>query len=229
MATDGSENRPRIPRSIRHKQILDAAANQPNASLEAIAADIPSATADLVEQVLEEYGDPAASQPKTPPEAGDDDSDVAHETVRPAPEDLSAKQREILKAIHEDPTATQRELAETLDVSGATVSKRANSIAGFTWDDRETFAAAAFDTDRTTAAEDASHMASTDTDYENAIDQLTDRVTTIEQQMTDLNGADDSRSAFADPELTHKVVHACLKSTAITEEEELRILKSILR
>lgn len=44
---------------MRHKQILDVAADNPEASIDDLAAEVPSATTDLVEQVLEEYGDPA--------------------------------------------------------------------------------------------------------------------------------------------------------------------------
>lgn len=48
-----------LPQSMRHQRILDLAAKQPNASMESIAEDVPSATVELVEHVLEEYGDPA--------------------------------------------------------------------------------------------------------------------------------------------------------------------------
>lgn len=45
---------------MRHKRILDTAERNPDAPLEAIADEIPSATVELVEQVLDEYGDPGA-------------------------------------------------------------------------------------------------------------------------------------------------------------------------
>jgi len=45
---------------MRHKQILDAAADEPDASISDLARAVPSATPDLVERVLEEHGDPAA-------------------------------------------------------------------------------------------------------------------------------------------------------------------------
>lgn len=46
---------------MRHKRILDAAADNPNASVEELASRIPTATAELVERVLDEHGDPAAT------------------------------------------------------------------------------------------------------------------------------------------------------------------------
>lgn len=48
-----------LPKAMRHKRVLDVAAERPDASIETIAEEIPSATTDLVEHVLEEYGDPA--------------------------------------------------------------------------------------------------------------------------------------------------------------------------
>lgn len=45
---------------MRYKQILGAAADNPDASVEELGSMVPSATADFVERVLEEHGDPAA-------------------------------------------------------------------------------------------------------------------------------------------------------------------------
>lgn len=52
------------PRAIIHKRIMDAAAARPNAALAELAGDVPGASTDLVERVLDEYGDPADSDPK---------------------------------------------------------------------------------------------------------------------------------------------------------------------
>lgn len=49
------------PKSIRQKRILETAAENPGASLAEIAEEIPSASADHVDRVLDRYGDPAAS------------------------------------------------------------------------------------------------------------------------------------------------------------------------
>ena len=45
---------------MRHKRILDVAAGHPDAFLNEIAQEVPSATTDLVETVLVEYGHPVA-------------------------------------------------------------------------------------------------------------------------------------------------------------------------
>ncbi|WP_290819288.1 hypothetical protein [Halovivax sp.] len=70
---------PKTPRAVVHKQILDAAASRPEASMEAIADEVSGANVGLVEQVLEEYGDPAVDaedhdQPSPNHAAGDGES-----------------------------------------------------------------------------------------------------------------------------------------------------------
>ena len=49
------------PKSIRQKRILDIAADNPGATLAEIAEQIPSVSADHVDRVLDQYGDPATS------------------------------------------------------------------------------------------------------------------------------------------------------------------------
>lgn len=49
-----------FPRAVVHKQILDAAETQPGASISELAENVSGASTTLVEQVLEEYGDPAS-------------------------------------------------------------------------------------------------------------------------------------------------------------------------
>ena len=51
----------KTPRAVIHKQILDAAERRPNASLEGLAGQVSGASVGLVEEVLEEYGDPGES------------------------------------------------------------------------------------------------------------------------------------------------------------------------
>lgn len=230
MAVNESEDQPTGPPSIRQKQILDVAADNPDAPMEDLANEIPSATTELVERVLEEYGDPADGKPEESPEEADSATD---ESITPGLNDLSPKQREVLRAIYERPTAPQRELADALDVSGSTVSNRVNSIEGFHWDNREAFVETMFETDPKTTTV-TPPMASNGTGSKVVIDQLTDRLTTVEQQLADLTNADadESRAAFdefADLKLTHKIAHACLTSDAITEDEELQIMKALLR
>lgn len=228
MAVNDSDDHPTGPPSLRQKRILDVAADNPDAPMEDIASEIPSATTELVERVLEEYGDPAGEEPEPSHEA--DDPATTHETITPDLADLSPKQRTVLRAIHERPTATQQELADALDVSAPTVCNRVNSIEGFTWDDRDAFVEAVFESDPKTR-EEPSPMTANGTESKVAIDQLTDRLTSIEQQLTDLTPTDAAESyvPFDEPELTHKVAHACMKSEAITEDEELQILKALLR
>ncbi|ELY97304.1 hypothetical protein C482_13760 [Natrialba chahannaoensis JCM 10990] len=50
-----------MPRAILHKKVLDVAASRPDASLEELADDVSGATVSIVEQVLEEFGDPGES------------------------------------------------------------------------------------------------------------------------------------------------------------------------
>lgn len=167
---------PERPKSIRHKKILDAAAEHPDASLEELAEAIPSATADLVDRVLEEYGDPSDEAAVEPPDAGppaapadhdpteadDAEGDAAdgppHSTPPeyPSPERLSEKERRTLRAIHENPTGTQADVAEALGVSAPTVSNRVNGIEGFEWQRRRAFVDAVF--------EDAESAATTESD-----------------------------------------------------------------
>ena len=47
------------PRAMIHKKILDVAGDNPDASLERIADEVSGASVTFVEQVLDEYGDPA--------------------------------------------------------------------------------------------------------------------------------------------------------------------------
>lgn len=47
--------------SIRQKRVLEMAEKKPNASLSEISEEIPSATVDYVDRILDRFGDPAAS------------------------------------------------------------------------------------------------------------------------------------------------------------------------
>lgn len=275
------------PKSMRHKQILDVAAENPEASIAELAAEVPSATTDLVERVLEEHGDPAETDDEAAAEGGqtatdesaadggstavDDaattasDDEETESQSHPTPSELSAAERETIRAIREYPTASQRDLAEKLDVTASTVSNRVNGIDGFDWANRETFANAVLDADEPTSSEadadsaDATHRAAdaeatsepevasepeatTAAERDPSSDAVTDTITTFQStvedlsaQLEDLEGqvetiADggESPQPFQDPELVHKVVHACMNSENITEEEELQILESLV-
>lgn len=252
-----------IPKSIRHKRILDIAAEKPDAPLEELAEEIPSATAELVEHVLEEYSDPVGEEPTAVSEddegaesVGDtaenadtlpdrdadttSDSRPAGTTEQPASrhgiepeeltlEELSEKQRTTLRAIRENPEATQAELAEQLDVSAPTISNRVNSIDGFEWRSRQAFVATVYDEpDASTEPQSAPDQSATDGGIEPELDNLAERVGRLERQRESWSTNEPTRTVFDDPELLHKVVHACMDSTNISEDEELQILKNLL-
>lgn len=221
-----TKNQLTVPRSMRHKQILEAAADHPDASLETISSKIPTATPDLVERVLDEYGDPAKDQSDTSFEELDGSS--RQDDMLPHPNDLSPKEYELLRMIFEHPQASQRELGKKLDVSRTTISNRANSIEGFDWDNRQTFVEAMFETELTETSEVVSQISPNDTENQPTKDHLLERINEIEKHVEDLIGPNESCSAFEDPELIHKIIHASMKSETITEDEELQILKAIL-
>jgi len=276
---------------MRHKQVLDAAAENPGASMAELADQVPSATTDLVEHVLEKYGDPAdeeatsdqESEPgstldalngsgvsrdesnKPTPDATDgptegtvpmtvDGEDDAGREY-PAPGELTNRQLETLRAIAADPNGSQREVAAELGVSAATVSNRVNSIEGFDWSDRGTFAEAvlAGDGSETAGPEDGSGRAGepagdgnpsevgavsdsgadapeavgADAELVESIERLTERVGSIGRRLDSLSDSGSTTGVRIDTELAPKVVHACLESDAISREEEIRILRRL--
>ena len=272
-----TDDRGALPKSIRHKRILDLAAEQPAASLEELAAGIPSATTDLVEHVLEEYGDPAddtttdgrddANEPTATESSsdlsvddgdGDDEGGDVDETEAdgeagaddtttgassyPDVGSLTGKQRRTLEAIRARPQATQQELAADLDVTAPTICNRVNSLPGFEWSQRESFAAAVLDAETGSAEDTESTSTDTDTtpmgtetttaDADAAPpddrQHLTERLDALEAKLDDGGPGSDRPPVFVDPELLHKVVHACMESSVITEDEELRILEALL-
>lgn len=81
MTTMSTDNEQRSsPKSMRHKQILDVAADNPDASIEEIASTVPSATTDLVERVFEKHGDPAADDDPT---TDDEQSEPENAHIQP--------------------------------------------------------------------------------------------------------------------------------------------------
>jgi len=267
---------------MRHKQILDVAAENPEASIAELAAEVPSATAELVERVLEEHGDPAEEVE----ESEETETNVSDQSPSdpptnaqsyPAPEDLSSAEHETIRAIQNHPTASQRDLAEKLGVTASTVSNRVNGIDGFDWANREAFANAVFsdeasesanvsgetesqvsdgeppastgtvaeadgrasgpdtpsdDGDRSPPepATAAGEVNTTITQFQSTVEELSAQLADLEGQVETIadGGGSPEPSPFQDPELVHKVVHACMDSDKISEEEELRILDSLL-
>jgi hypothetical protein len=170
---------------------------------------------------------------------------------QPSLDELPEKQREVLRVIAARPEATQTELADYFDVTSATISRWVNDIEGFEWSQRESFVDAVVDeppsidalpetagsatetpsadTDRTDVVpsdgggEDAVGTAA---DVETKLESLDERLTELEESVHVGRSSDDA--AFEDPELVHKIVHACMESDTISKAEELSILRELL-
>ncbi|MFB6191842.1 MAG: MarR family transcriptional regulator [Haloarculaceae archaeon] len=280
------------PRALVHKKILDVAASNPDASMEAIAAEVSGASTDLVERVLDEYGDPCETQGSEPAADGEGTNEHPTQSTQPTTEtmsdlqteseepnengavdrsELSDKQLATLRAIAADPDCSQAELAEEFDVTRATISRWVNDIPGFEWSRRGEFAArivgaggggSAGNGDRAArngdgnedagpGASDASDDGASaaagpdaadesgdgtpeagDTDAA-GVDELRDRLADLERRLDDRAREGTPEEATGDgsgglpvePDLAHRVVHACMASDRISEAEELRLLE----
>lgn len=216
----------RTPRAVIHKRILDEASEHPDASLQKLAEATQSASTDLVEKVLDEYGDPVDNpQPMDSEEPGVDLSQAGspsegtqEDKTASSVEDLSAKHRETLRKIEEEPTATQREIGEALGVSAATICNRLNDIAGFSWQNRQEFVS--------TRVEPALVNDGNGQVEQEAPPEVATRLGEIEDRLQELE-SDTHQSPLA-PELAHKVLHACMKSDEFSEDEELELIRALL-
>lgn len=221
-----SKNNLANPRSMRQKRILDIAAKDPDLSVEEIAVEVPSATSELVKRVLDEYGDPANEQSEEP--SASEAGSTIEGALTSNSDQLSSEQCELLRLIYEHPDASQRELGEILDVSRTTVSNRANSIDGFEWKNRLKFVESIFETDSIMTGRGNSGSSVDESNYEHQIETIQNRVLSLEQQIDQLTFNRETGSILGDPELIHKVLHACLESETITNDEELQLLKMVL-
>lgn len=215
------------PRAMIHKRILDAAAADPDAPLEEIADDVAGASVDLVDQVLDEYGDPAEASVADAAEPAESESGPAaaepadvEPTAEPEASDdeLSAVQRETLAAVKERPAATQQELGETLGVSAATVCNRLSDIPGFEWADRESFVA-----ERLGAPLIGDGQGAVEQDV--AAD-LAARIDALEQRLAAVDSG--PASGVLPPELAHKVIHVCMQSDRFSGDEELAVIQALV-
>lgn len=236
------------PKAIIHKRILRAAKTKPEASIEELADDVGGASPDLVERVLDEYGDPGEN------ESSDQiDGPVEHGTASegvsdPSPEDhpptmqndassvgsnkwhdsLTDIQHETLVVLATNPNATQRELGDKLGVAPATVSRRLSGIPGFEWEAREEFIntfsseVSSPNTDLPMPQESTNHETE---QVENDFVALETKIEALEDEVDDLGSAGFSNIP---PDLLHKVIHAIVQSDRISEEEELTIIRSLL-
>lgn len=264
-----------IPKSVRHKRILSLAEDRPDASLEALADEIPTATVDLIEHVLEQYGDPASNEDGDPPDGSSqtpdmatndstDESNAGVESMEEAPPDdadsdttdpsvhspnnqdetdgdgeesesadlpsaseLTDIERETLALIRENPTATQRELGDILGVSPATISNRVNAIRGFEWGDRASLVDEILAD--TNPNEYSNHMAAENVTVTDQLETIADRLDALEARLDDRSAPSEPESIFADSELIHKVIHACMESDHLSEEEELQVIRDVLQ
>lgn len=229
MATKGGGE---APRAVIHKRILDSAESQPEATMAELAAEVAGASPDLVERVLEEYGDPGVEgSPDAEPTTEEPMS--AHATP-PTDVELTDRQRAALRAVADHPEATQAELADHLGVSRGTVNKWVNAIEGFEWSARASFAEAVLGDDATStddappsvaeAASDGGQLLAADDAA--AVEQLQERLARLEQQVGDAAG--DAGPLLSDATLTAKVVRAVVADDTITDEEELRVIETLL-
>jgi hypothetical protein len=59
------------------------------------------------------------------------------------------------------------------------------------------------------------------------LEELAQQLATMEQELHG-SGESDGESPFGDTDLLHKVVHACMNSDQITEDEELEVLETLV-
>jgi hypothetical protein len=122
-----AENGRRRPRAVVHRRILDVAESRPDASASAIADRVSGATADLVEDVLAEYGDPARETPpvdessEPAPESADDPAESASaSTIESPSNDDTADGETTAQLGSTDPTAVAPDATDTADSTDGT-------------------------------------------------------------------------------------------------------------
>lgn len=151
--------------------------------------------------------DPPAGMPNSDP-AGDTEAD-------PTEPDLTDRQLKTLRLIRERPDASQADIAEAFDVTRPTISRWVNDIPGFDWQRRSAIADSILN---------GTMNATATTSDQPSLEDLQDRLQAIETQLE----TGDTSVGSLDPDLAHKVMHACLHSDRITEDEELKVLRAFM-
>ena len=82
-------NAQKVPRAVVHKKILDSAEANPNGSITELAETVIGASPDLVERVLDEYGDPATEQERSDEIAHETNADSAESATEPMGDDAT--------------------------------------------------------------------------------------------------------------------------------------------
>lgn len=208
---------------------------------------------DPAEDAETESG-PATDAPATPEpaDAAVDDGSSTNETMTDATtSEASARrahdgehgsasitepQREILRAVLDRPDASQRDLAADFDVSVSTINTRLNSIDGFYWERRQEFAESMLENGSSPRGDDDSSPAGRDDPTDGvagAIEELSDEVAALSTRVAAIEDGLEERAAgtgspFGGPDLTARVVRACVRADDISEEEELQILTAAL-
>lgn len=217
--------------------------------MEEVADEIAGASTELVERVLQQYGDPAQDEQDSPTDAEKEDdqnmdrrdSQNEQEEIGSARDEseldtkmdengrtgvdysgLTEKQLNTLRLIELDPDASQSDLAEEFEVTRATINRWLNDIPGFRWERRQGIAAEILNGSEIGEREGSERSA--------GLEALHERLDALERQIdqAEANHGPSSSSLGIDPELAHKVVHASMKSDLITEEEELHLLRELM-
>ncbi len=218
--------------------------------MEAIADEVGGATTALVEQVLKEYGDPAGTATE---ETGggspdqDDGESAEGEGIEVSGEDAGqavvASDGGPATGADGEPTRTTDEPASpdpeafTELVFGAPAGASEGAVAaepdGGTATGIEGAGTSGGDTVEAVGDEPGGNPSESGDEatvqeapaLADQLDVLSARVDRLDQQLEDRSV---SGGVALDPDLVHKVAHACLQSEAISEDEELRILEGLL-
>ncbi|MFB6251765.1 MAG: winged helix-turn-helix transcriptional regulator [Halobellus sp.] len=244
--------RPGLPTAMIHKKILDAARNDPRASLTEISNVVSGASVDLVERVLKNYGDPAERLIDETPDrqsdaepAGSDaeSSDAAASESTESPDDAETTSADTVSSDEAQPTPVADEQPAVPDVSDLTETQL------------ETLAAVAEHPQATQRelADVLGVSCATVNRRVSAVEGLSwaDRQPFVEALFADRDisaagvceagaggeeqaagrsesdeSSEECRSApsLDDPKLVRKVIHACVESDRISADEELEVI-----